>query len=102
MGLMNTTSISSAKENLVERNLYVQRWAAWNTETKKKSGIEIPYSRSNGQKNRKHEVPIIPVIDVQLIAGRSIIVEKIVASCVELQELDFCFVKCCGWDDSGT
>ena len=51
---MKTISISSAKENRVERNLYVQRWAAWNTKTKKKSGTEIPYSRSNGQKNRKH------------------------------------------------
>ena len=42
------------------------------------------------------------MIDVQLIAGRSIIIEKIVASCVELQDLDFCFIKFCGGDDGGT
>ena len=42
------------------------------------------------------------MIDVQLIAGRSIIIEKIVASCEELQDLDFCFIKFCGGDDGGT
>lgn len=73
---MKTISISLANENRVERNLYAQRWAAWNAKTKK-SGIEIPYCAvcRTDKKIEKTQDQLFQKIDVQLIAGRSIIVE---------------------------
>ena len=51
---MKTISISLANENRVERNLYAQRWAAWNAKTKKIGDRNsVLYSLSNGQQKKR-------------------------------------------------